>query len=289
MPPPARYDRLLGLAHALLAVLLGCDPYFVCAPADERHVEDLPARLSETGLYAASGELAEGVRAFRPRFELWSDGASKRRWVWLPPGAQIDTSDPGDWRSPQGAKFWEEFTRDGVRIETRLIEKVRPKQEDRRALSYVWRDARRARCRRRSMPCWPGHVSGAWLSGARAVARPPGRQRARAQNVPGHVSGHVPGARAPRRNWPCRHVYPRLRATRRRPCRFCVAVSERSTARLSDTCRTHPSQLPAHTVSSQSAPILRPGLPSGLKRAHRGDDWTAKRAQTRSPGRRGEA
>lgn len=83
-----------------------------------------PAFLSQTGLYAADMEtLAEGVAEFEPRFALWSDGAAKRRWVQLPEGEQIDTSDMDYWRYPVGTKLWKEFTRDGVRVETRLLEK----------------------------------------------------------------------------------------------------------------------------------------------------------------------
>ncbi|MEZ4234179.1 MAG: hypothetical protein R3B89_33705 [Polyangiaceae bacterium] len=85
-----------------------------------------PARLSETGLYAdvTSESLADGVQAFEPQFKLWSDGATKRRWVYLPDGAQIDTSDHDYWVYPQGTKLWKEFTRDGVRVETRMLEKT---------------------------------------------------------------------------------------------------------------------------------------------------------------------
>jgi hypothetical protein len=83
-----------------------------------------PPSLRATGLYAGDGEdLAEGVQAFTPRFELYSDGAEKRRWVYLPPGTQIDTSDPDYWDFPVGAKLWKEFRRDGVRVETRYLEK----------------------------------------------------------------------------------------------------------------------------------------------------------------------
>ena len=45
---------------------------------------ELPERLSQTGL------AGEGVRAFEPRFALWSDGAAKRRWIRLPPGTAIN-------------------------------------------------------------------------------------------------------------------------------------------------------------------------------------------------------
>jgi mono/diheme cytochrome c family protein len=101
-------------------------------------------RLSATGLYAdpRTGALGEGVREFRPRFELWADGATKRRWLWLPPGTQIDTSDMDAWRFPVGTKIWKEFTRDGVRVETRLLRKDGPRRTDWKLVAYVWDGAR---------------------------------------------------------------------------------------------------------------------------------------------------
>lgn len=84
----------------------------------------LPDRLSETGLFEGDMEtLAPGVRPFRPRFVLWTDGAEKRRWISIPEGEQIDTSDMDYWQLPIGTKLWKEFSRDGKRIETRLLER----------------------------------------------------------------------------------------------------------------------------------------------------------------------
>src|SRR5947209_1575763 len=50
-----------------------------------------PMLLSQTGLYAniATGDLAPGVIAYEPQFGLWSDGATKKRWIKLPPGSKI--------------------------------------------------------------------------------------------------------------------------------------------------------------------------------------------------------
>jgi hypothetical protein len=106
---------------------------------DEVAVAALPDRLSLTGLYAeGEGEtVAPGVRSFRPRFELWSDGASKRRFIWLPPEAQIDTSDMDSWQFPVGTKLWKEFTRDQVRVETRLLQRL---PSGWIGLSYVWKE-----------------------------------------------------------------------------------------------------------------------------------------------------
>ena len=84
-----------------------------------------PELLSETGLYEADMQtLASGVRAFHPQYPLWSDTAAKQRWVYLPPGATIDTSAMDYWNYPVGTKLFKEFSRDDVRVETRLLQKV---------------------------------------------------------------------------------------------------------------------------------------------------------------------
>jgi hypothetical protein len=86
--------------------------------------------LSETGLYAniVTKTLAPGVVEFAPAYVLWSDDAAKHRWVLLPEGEQIDTTDMDHWKFPIGTKFFKEFARatgDGtIRIETRLIERL---------------------------------------------------------------------------------------------------------------------------------------------------------------------
>ena len=81
--------------------------------------------LSCTGLYTdiAAKTIAPDVLAYAPAFPLWSDGAKKSRWIRLPPGTKIDTTNMDEWRFPVGTKFWKEFALGGKRIETRLIEK----------------------------------------------------------------------------------------------------------------------------------------------------------------------
>jgi hypothetical protein len=85
-----------------------------------------PVDIECTGLYAnvATKALAAGVRAYAPAVPLWSDNASKGRWIFLPPGTTIDRTDPTEWIFPVGTKVWKEFSRNGKRIETRLFEKV---------------------------------------------------------------------------------------------------------------------------------------------------------------------
>jgi hypothetical protein len=86
-----------------------------------------PSRLECTGLYAdlATKQLAPGVEAYTPAVPLWSDGAEKQRWVLLPPGTTIDTSNSSEWVFPVGTRFWKQFSVGGKRIETRLWQKVR--------------------------------------------------------------------------------------------------------------------------------------------------------------------
>jgi len=103
-----------------------------------------PPLLSSTGLYAdlPSGTLAAGVTPYDVRYPLWSDGAEKKRYLYLPAGATIDTSDMDSWRFPVGTKAWKEFSVAGKRIETRILEKrVEGEGADAWALvAYLWRD-----------------------------------------------------------------------------------------------------------------------------------------------------
>ena len=119
----------------------GCDPD-----------AESPSDLACTGLYAdwTTKTIAPAVMPYTPSYVLWSDGAEKSRWIYLPEGSSIDTSDMDDWTFPVGTKVWKEFrwpeadaapTYAGVpagqRIETRLLWK-RPGGWD--VLIYRWSD-----------------------------------------------------------------------------------------------------------------------------------------------------
>ena len=102
-------------------------------------------RLSETDLYQdlAAGELAPDLIPFAPAHVLWTDGADKDRYLRLPAGAAIDTSDMDHWQLPVGAQLFKFFRRDGVLVETRLIERVAgtgDRDDDFWVGAFVWRD-----------------------------------------------------------------------------------------------------------------------------------------------------
>jgi hypothetical protein len=112
--PPAASDGSASPTPIVPEPLPGCDP---------PPVGQLPELLSCTGLYRdiETKELADGLHAFKPGRELWSDGADKQRWIYLPEGTQIDTSADDQWRFPVGTRLFKEFAWQGTRVETRLF------------------------------------------------------------------------------------------------------------------------------------------------------------------------
>lgn len=98
--------------------------------------------LSQTGLYRdmAAKQLAPDLIAYEPEYKLWSDGAEKHRWLRLPPGAAIDTSDMDHWSFPVGTVLFKEFKLDGKRLETRIVARLGSKPDDYFMGAFVWYD-----------------------------------------------------------------------------------------------------------------------------------------------------
>ena len=100
-----------------------------------------PRFLSDTGLYAnvAKLKIDPRNRTFSPQYPLWSDGATKRRWVRLPEGSMIDVADLAKWDLPVGTKFWKEFSFNGRKVETRFLWQTRKGHWV--FASYAWNEA----------------------------------------------------------------------------------------------------------------------------------------------------
>ncbi|MBS2016114.1 MAG: hypothetical protein JST00_24750 [Deltaproteobacteria bacterium] len=114
----------------------------VAAPIDcskDLQADGIFGHLACTGLYGdfAAKAVAADVKPYAPALELWSDGAEKSRWIHLPPGTKIDTSDFDEWYFPVGTKTWKEFKLGGKRIETRLFFKDK---DGWKHTSYRWND-----------------------------------------------------------------------------------------------------------------------------------------------------
>lgn len=126
------------LATAALALTLpGCgggdDDQSPAAPVAEANIwsgEEMPQRLSETGLFANPAALApaKGVTPYQVAHPLWSDEAEKHRHVYVPSGAKIEVDDDGRFVMPDGTWFAKSFGyREGEdlrKVETRIMRKV---------------------------------------------------------------------------------------------------------------------------------------------------------------------
>jgi uncharacterized repeat protein (TIGR03806 family) len=146
-----RLDRAVVRAakRAVLSfglILAGCvdQPNPIPGPGSSNPVD----RLSEMGIF--EGNLADlrpraDIVAYDVDVSLYSDGAQKHRFLWLPPGTQIHAT-ADRWEVPVGAYFIKNFyypkdARDPTRgiliVETRFI--IR-RAEGLTESTYVWND-----------------------------------------------------------------------------------------------------------------------------------------------------
>lgn len=117
---------------------------------------DPPQLLSQTGAFSNLNTLtpSPGIVPYTINAPLWSDGATKKRWVALPndgthntANEKIDFSLHGTWLFPNGAVFIKHFEMpldendpsQIQRLETRFI--IRDKNGDAYGLTYKWNEA----------------------------------------------------------------------------------------------------------------------------------------------------
>lgn len=82
-----------------------------------------PLKLADTGCFSSIDlrTPAPGVIAYEVASPLWSDGASKRRWLAIPDNAMMTRSGPDDITMPPGSVLLKEFSLDGRVLETRIL------------------------------------------------------------------------------------------------------------------------------------------------------------------------
>lgn len=114
--------------------------------------QGLPDDVFCTGLYKDRDpqKHMDDVMPYTPGVTLWSDGAEKHRYLYLPPATTIDTTDMDVWNFPVGTKSWKEFRVNGVLIETRFFWKRGA--SDWESGTYVWDDAGEARLNTSKQP-----------------------------------------------------------------------------------------------------------------------------------------
>ena len=110
-------------AGELYAVSLEGTIYRFDAPEDETRGAGFPTLLSQTGLFTDTAGLKPNpsLLAYDVRVPLWSDGASKSRWLALPDGGKIGFAKEGAWTLPVGSVTVKHFELPGRRLETRVM------------------------------------------------------------------------------------------------------------------------------------------------------------------------
>jgi uncharacterized repeat protein (TIGR03806 family) len=103
----------------------------VPAPSTPPNTAAMPARLSETGLFAATASLtpAPGVLPYEINAPLWSDGAEAQRHIALPAGVRMTYAETKSWLLPDGTavvRTLELPAPDGPRrVETQVMRRER--------------------------------------------------------------------------------------------------------------------------------------------------------------------
>ena len=88
---------------------------------------ELPGSLSDVGLFRDLSKQTpyDVAMAYEPVWPLWSNGSAKQRYLVLPKGVRVDTTDPERWRYPVGTLLFKTFSFefDGASrpVETRLM------------------------------------------------------------------------------------------------------------------------------------------------------------------------
>jgi uncharacterized repeat protein (TIGR03806 family) len=130
--PLGRVDDDLVVATASAGVAR----IVTAAPASAVPVSLLATRCFD--LAAPAGHPA-GAIAYDVTTPLWSDGATKERFVVVPKGASVTARADGDLVFPVGTIAVKTFAVDGKRVETRLF--VQHELEDWVGYSYAWNEA----------------------------------------------------------------------------------------------------------------------------------------------------
>lgn len=103
---------------------------------------NLPAKLSETVYFTQKDKInISNFKLYEPQYPLYSDAATKKRWIYLPPGSQIDTTNLDSWDFPLGSILWKEFSINGRKVETRMMEKINVAKGSSswRTATYLWK------------------------------------------------------------------------------------------------------------------------------------------------------
>jgi hypothetical protein len=118
--------------------------------------DGLPSTLACTGLWGDPNVVGFNV-FYQPGMSMWADGAQVARFIHLPDGTKIDTSDMDHWVFPVGTKLWQAMSLGGRQIETRY--EVKRADGTWGRTTYVWASDDPASATDGSVPDEPGNAT----------------------------------------------------------------------------------------------------------------------------------
>lgn len=115
--------RLLAAALLLVGAAVAARPPAVVVNDTAIMADTLPTRLSDYGFFAdGAGQIpAAGVTPYAVTTPLWSDGAEKLRFVYVPPGLKAKAQGEGLLDFPVGSALIKTFKLEGRLVETRVL------------------------------------------------------------------------------------------------------------------------------------------------------------------------
>lgn len=98
-----------------------------------------PGKLSETGLFADTPSLKPqpALLHYQVNAPAWHDGATSERYIAIPGTARMEVTEQGGWKFPDGTALVQTLSRDGRRLETRVLLR---QEGDWNGYTYAWND-----------------------------------------------------------------------------------------------------------------------------------------------------
>ena len=135
---PQTFSFAQGVDNELYLLRRGGDIERLVQESGGASSNPVPTLLSETGCFASLFPL-EPLSTSEPyevNTRLWSDGATKERWINVPNGETITVTDTHDWEFPIGTVLVKNFSVQDQLLETRLF--MRHDDGDWAGYSYEW-------------------------------------------------------------------------------------------------------------------------------------------------------
>lgn len=136
---------ILWIAVSMTLLMATQESNANCTDLSKLSLDNPPTKLSETGIFQDLVTLkpCPSVVEYDVNTAFWSDGAMKRRWIFLPQNSKIQFSPEDPWKFPDGTILVKHFelkssASKNTSVETRLF--MKKTEDDWYGFSYQWQD-----------------------------------------------------------------------------------------------------------------------------------------------------